>query len=133
MRLAILVVALLSVSACTMQTVPAPSTYIAVKHPSAIWVETKDPTVRLEHPEMVGDSITGVRDGRPFSVALSDVADVTVRQIDWPLTDGLIATGGVVLAVAVALGQSPHPTPGTTTCYPGLPARGFDCCEDLCP
>jgi hypothetical protein len=133
MRLTIFAAVLLPVCACTMQTVPAPSTYIAAKHPSAIWVETKYPTVRLEHPVMIGDSITGDRDGRPFSVALSDVADVTVRQIDWPLTDGLLATGGMVLAVAVAFGQSPHPP--TTTCHLSFPAPsgGFDCCENLCP
>jgi hypothetical protein len=123
MRIAILAAALLGAVACTMQTVPAPGTYIAAKHPSAIWVETKYPTVRVEHPEVIGDSITGVRDGRPFSVALSDVAGVTVRQIDWPLTDGLLATGGMVIAVAAALGQSPrHPSYPLGICqqYPSI-------------
>ncbi|HXQ28977.1 MAG TPA: hypothetical protein VN848_06875 [Gemmatimonadales bacterium] len=113
MRIAILAAALLAAVACTMQTdVPAPSTYIAAQHPSAIWVETKYPTVRLEHPELIGDSITGVRDGRPFSVALSDVAGVTVRQINWPVTDALLATGGLAIVLAVAL-EHHNPAP----CY----------------
>ena len=126
MRIAILAAALLGAVACTMQTdVLGPSTYIAAKHPSAIWVETKYPTVRLEHPEVIGDSITGVRDGRPFSVALSDVAGVTVRQIDWPVTDALLATGGIVLAVVlVPHNNSTHScaipcvetVPGKNTC-----------------
>jgi hypothetical protein len=112
MRIAILAAALLGAFACTTQTdVPAPSTYIAAKHPSAVWVETKYPTVRLEHPEVIGDSIIGLRDGRPFSVALSEVAGVTVRQIDWPVTDALLATGGVALAVALVKLISTNPTP----------------------
>jgi hypothetical protein len=92
-------------------------------HPSAIWVETKYPTVRLEHPEVIGDSITGVRDGRPFSVALSNVAGVTVRQIDWPETDALLATGGMVLAVTVALSHQ-NPTPCyAIPCVETMPGR----------
>jgi hypothetical protein len=122
MRIAILAANLLGALACTMQTdVPAPSTYIVAKHPSAIWVETKYPTVRLEHPEVIGDSITGVRDGRRFSVALSEVAGVTVRQIDWPVTDALLATGGVVLAFALVKQISTNPTPCVA-----LPCPSFD-------
>jgi hypothetical protein len=108
MRIAIPTAVLLAAVACTTQTdVPAPSTYIAAKRPSAIWVETKYPTVRLERPEVIGDSITGIRDGRPFSVALADVAGVTARQIDWPVTDALLATGGIVARGRARATQQP--------------------------
>ncbi|HXQ28861.1 MAG TPA: hypothetical protein VN848_06285 [Gemmatimonadales bacterium] len=130
MRIVILAASLLTAAACTMRTdVPAPSTYIAANHPSAIWVETQYPTVRLEHPDVVGDSIVGTRDGRPFSVALSGVTGATVRQIDWPATDALIAMGAaatlffvVVPALKSHAANSEVPCPGP--CIPGQ----ISCC-----
>jgi hypothetical protein len=69
MRLAILAV-LLTACACTMQTnVPAPVSYIATNHPSAIWVESPDKTVRSTNPHVDGDTILGLQDGRPFHCA----------------------------------------------------------------
>ncbi|HXQ28856.1 MAG TPA: hypothetical protein VN848_06260 [Gemmatimonadales bacterium] len=131
MRLAILAAALLPVCACTRQTdVPAPASYIATKHPKAIWVASATAAVRVDNPHVDGDTILGVQDGRPFTVPSSDMTVVSVRRIDWVATAFVAAgTGLVVYAVASAnhTSVSPHcpvllaPTPEGCEPVPGLP------------
>jgi hypothetical protein len=101
-RFAILATALLPACACTMQTdVPAPVRYIATKHPTAIWVQSPDKTVRVDDPHVDGDTILGLQDGRPCTVPASDMTVVSVRRIDWAAT-GLSAAGAGLVAHAVA-------------------------------
>ena len=107
MRLACFAVIVLTVCACTTQVeVPSPANFVAANHPRSIWVHTKSATVRVDQPRVIHDSIIGVTDGRPFTMALSDVASITVRRIDWPATDGLLATGGFAMVVAVTLAHN---------------------------
>jgi hypothetical protein len=47
-----------------MQTdVPASVSYITTNHPSAIWVQSPDKTVRVDHPHIDGDTILGLQAG----------------------------------------------------------------------
>jgi len=96
--------ALLAALACYMQTeLPEPGTYIATRHPNAIWIARGDATTRVDKPAMRGDTIIGLVDGQAFRIPLRD-AQVTVRRIDWPVTDGLVGGGALVLLVIL----NPH-------------------------
>ncbi len=119
MKVPILVTLVLSVSACTTQTeIPAPATYIAAKHPRSISVQTRSATMRLDRPSLVCDSLVGVRDGRPLSIALADVTGVTVRRVNWPVTDALIVGGAAVAWFAFA------PSNARAICAGGRPCVG---------
>lgn len=112
MRLAVLAAALLPVCACTMQIdVPAPASYIATNHPKAIWVETPTTAVRVDYPQVDGDTIRGLQDRRSFAMAVSDMTVVSVRRIDWIPTALMAAGTGLVL---YAVASANHPKP----CYP---------------
>jgi hypothetical protein len=113
-----------------MQTdVPAPVSYIATNHPTAIWVKSPDKTVRVDNPHVNGDTILGLQDGRLFTVPVSDMTVVSVRRIDRAATGLSAGAGLVVYTVASANHSIPIPT-----CHPGAPAPGggFECCG-LCP
>jgi hypothetical protein len=130
MRIVILAASFLAAAACTLRTdVPAPSTYVVANHPNAIWIDTKYATVRVDHPRVVGDSIVGTRDGRPLSVALSEVTGATARHIDWPVTDALIATSAAtvlffVVGPSLSKSQAGPPPPCPGPCIPGM----VSCC-----
>jgi hypothetical protein len=105
MRFTILAASVLGVAACTTQTdIPAPASYIANKHPKAIWVESATTMVRVDNPHVDDGTILGVRDGRPFIMPSSDLTGVSVRRIDWVVTAFVAAgTGFVVYAVASSI------------------------------
>jgi hypothetical protein len=121
MRVSILATLVLSVAACTMQTdVPSPASYIAAKHPRSIWVETRSATVRLDQPSLVRDSLIGISDGQPLSIALADVMGATVRSIDWPVTDALIV-GGAAVAWFAFTPSNDHSMGCGVTCVENMP------------
>jgi hypothetical protein len=127
MRYAILAAALLPTCACTMQTdVPAPVSYIATNHPTAIWVQSPDKTVRVDNPHVEGDMILGLQNGHPFMVPLSDMAVVSVRRIDWVAT-GLSAAGAGLVAYAVASAIHPTSCRGGIPCPEALPFSEQTC------
>jgi hypothetical protein len=101
-RMTTLATSLLTALACTMQTeVPAPSDYILAKHPKAAWVTSRDRISHVDDPRVSDDSIVGMNAGRSFKAWLGNVREVTVRQIDWPATDALVATVSVVTVFGV--------------------------------
>ena len=117
--------ALLAALGCFMQTdLPEPATYIATQHPHAIWIARGDATTRVNQPAMHGDTIVGLVDGETFEIPLRD-AEVTVRRIDWPVTDALVGGSGLALLVIL----SPHRKTAAGGCpcvetYPGLNSCG---------
>jgi hypothetical protein len=118
-RLAMLAVSVLGLLACTSQTqVPRPKPYITQAHPKAIVIERVDGSrVRVHEPDVVGDTIVGKSDqGADIRLPMKDVATVSLRHMDWGLTDALIGAGAAVVFFAVVqmrynndTSTTPHP------------------------
>jgi hypothetical protein len=72
-------------------------------HPAAVRVTTADSSeFILDKPEIAGsDSLAGLRNGAPSSVAVSDVTQVAIRKVSTGKTVGLVA-GIAVVAVGIA-------------------------------
>jgi hypothetical protein len=126
--LSLLVACLVGIAAlaCTMQKeVPEPSDYISAKHPKAVWITSRDAITRVDDPRVSHDSIVGMNAGRSFKAPLGNVSEVTVRQIDWPVTDALVATVSVVAVLGV-WSYLDRPRAGAPPCVLNLP--GLDEC-----
>ena len=72
-------------------------------HPASVRVTTADSSeFVLDQPEIAGgDSLTGLLNGAPSSVAVSDVTQVAIRKVSTGKTVGLVA-GIAVVAVGIA-------------------------------
>ena len=104
MRMATLALSVVTLSACMSQTqVPRPKPYIRDAHPKKIWIERLDGSrVRVNEPQVVGDTIEGKSDqGADVKFPMKDIAQVTLRHVDWGLTDALIGGGAAVVVFVV--------------------------------
>lgn len=93
--------------ACTawhVQKGVSPEQLIATKHPNSIRVTRPDSsTIVLHQPRIAaGDSLSGLHNGAPSSVALSDVTQVAIREFSAGKTIGLVV-GISVVAAAIAV------------------------------
>jgi hypothetical protein len=97
--------------ACTTWAVEkgvSPTQLIATAHPSAIRLTRADGSQLVLHQPRVdvGDSLAGVHDGGPFSVAVSDVTGVEIRKISADKTIGLalgISAGAAFIALIATM------------------------------
>jgi len=94
----------------------SPQQVISAEHPSAVRVTRADGShIVLHQPRIAaGDSLAGVLDGTPSSVAVSDVTQVAVRKVSAGKTIGLAAgaaVGAGIVAVIVYLATCGN------TCY----------------
>ena len=97
--------------ACTVWRVEqgvSPEQLIASQHPNAVRVTRTDSShiVLLQPRIAAGDSLSGVHNGAPASVAVSDVAQVAIRKVSAGKTIGLllgmsVVVGGAIVAMTV--------------------------------
>ncbi len=92
-------------AACTtwhVQKAGSPPQIISAQQPTAVRLtQANGSHVVVEEPRVVGDdSLAGVSHGRPFKVAVSDVRQVAIKEVDAGRTIGL-ALGLVGLALFV--------------------------------
>jgi hypothetical protein len=103
-RMVTFTASVLTLVACTSQTqLPRPRPYIKEAHPKAVWIERVDGSkVQVHEPQIVGDTIAGKTDqGADIRVPMKDVAQVSLRHMDWGLTDALIGAGAMVTFFAI--------------------------------
>jgi len=83
----------------------SPQQLIAAQHPNAVRVTLPDSSrIVLHQPRIAaGDSLAGILNGAPSSVAVSDVTQVAIRKVSAGRTVGLVA-GTAVLAAVIAVG-----------------------------
>jgi hypothetical protein len=82
---------------------------VSTEHPSVVRLTRANKThIVLQHPRVAGvDTLAGLDNGRPTSVAVSEVAQVAVRKVSAGKTILLIlCISGVafVVAISAALG-----------------------------
>ena len=77
---------------------------ISTEHPMAVRLTRADGShVVLNEPRITaGDSLAGVRNGAPSSVAVSDVTQVAIRKVSASKTIGLLAISIPVGAAIIA-------------------------------
>jgi len=98
---------LLFLPACTAWHVEkgvSPEQLIATKHPNVVRVTRPDSSnIVLHQPRIAaGDSLSGLHNRAPSSVAVSDVTQVAIRKFSAGKTIGLVVgISAVALAVAV--------------------------------
>jgi hypothetical protein len=82
----------------------SPEQLIATKHPNVVRVTLPNRShIVLSQPRIAADdSLTGLRNGAPASVAVSDVTQVAIRQVSTGKTVGLVVGMAVVAAAIVA-------------------------------
>jgi hypothetical protein len=82
----------------------SPQQLIAAQHPTAVRVTLPDRSrIVLQQPRIAaGDSLAGILNGAPSSVAVSDVTQVAIRQVSAGKTVALVAGVGVLAAVIAA-------------------------------
>lgn len=91
----------------------SPQQLIAAKHPYLIRVMLPDRSrIVLEQPRITaGDSLSGLHNGVPSTVAVSDVTQVAIRRFSVGKTVGLIFAIPLVMAIIVgASGTSLTPS-----------------------
>jgi len=98
---------LLYLPACTAWHVEkgvSPEQLIATKHPNAVRVTRPDSSnIVLHQPRIAaGDSLSGLHNGAPSSVAVSDVRQVAIRKVSAGQTIALVL-GITVVAAAIAV------------------------------
>jgi hypothetical protein len=86
----------------------SPEQLIATAHPNAVRVTRRDSSrIVLREPKIAaGDSLSGVHNGAPASIAVSDVTQVAIRKVSAGKTIGLIlgmsvVVGGAIVAMTV--------------------------------
>ena len=88
----------------------SPLQLIAAQHPNVVRVTLPDRSrIVLHQPRIAaGDSLSGILNGAPSSVAVSDVTQVAIRKVSTGRTVGLVVGLGAVaalIALAKALGE----------------------------
>ena len=88
----------------------SPQQLIAAQHPNVVRVTLPDRSwIVLHQPRIAaGDSVAGILNGAPSSVAVSDVTQVAIRKVSAGRTVGLVASVAAIaafVALAKALGD----------------------------
>jgi hypothetical protein len=81
----------------------APEQALADQQPDEIRVTLADGSqVLLEQPAVLGDTLTGICEGQPVSIALGSVSHLEVREVDtFKVVGGTVGTVALVALIAL--------------------------------